>query len=94
MTEEWKNLTDRIETEHIRIKFQSGPIKEHDVNGCTMEDVLNVVLRRLNEHQATSFKCRENAIAITKLEEALHWLNHRTRARIEQGVEGTDVKHE
>lgn len=32
--------------------------------------------------------CRENSIAITKLEEALIWLDKRKKDRIERGVEG------
>ena len=34
------------------------------------------------------FACRENALALTKVEEALHWLNHRTADRQRRGVEG------
>jgi hypothetical protein len=37
------------------------------------------------------FPCRENALAITKLDEALLWLEKRTRDRVARGVEG---KHE
>ena len=43
----------------------------------------------LNSPQAGKFRCRENALAITKLEEALHWLAHRTADRERRGVEGT-----
>ena len=39
--------------------------------------------------QRSEYACRENAIAITKLEEALLWLRKRTEARVERGVEGT-----
>jgi hypothetical protein len=35
------------------------------------------------------FRCRENAIAITKLEEALHWLYARRTEREKRGVQGT-----
>ncbi len=44
-------------------------------------------------HQAGEFSCRENALVITKLEEARHWLDHRTQVREAQGVEGTDQPH-
>lgn len=71
------------------IKFQNGPIKEAGVNGCYNEDLLVIVLDRLNGFQNSDFKCRENAIAITKIEEALMWLNKRTRDRQNRGVEGT-----
>ena len=32
------------------------------------------------------------AIALTKLEEAQHWLKHRTEQRLARGVEGTHEK--
>ncbi len=34
------------------------------------------------------FQCRENAIALTHLEDALMWLQKRTRDRMARGVEG------
>lgn len=36
------------------------------------------------------YACRENAIALTHLEEALMWLQKRTRDRLARGVEGTN----
>jgi len=69
--------------------FQKGPIKECGVNGVNNEDLLAMVLDRLQSFQESDFKCRENAIAITKLEEALLWLRKRTMDREARGVEGT-----
>lgn len=74
-----------------QIKFQNGPIKEVGVNGVHNEDLLVIVLDRLQGFQNSEFKCRENAIAITKIEEALLWLNKRTRDREIRGVEGTHI---
>lgn len=74
------------------VKFQKGPIKENGINGCHQEDLLAIVIDRLRSFQAGEFSCRENALAITKCEEALHWLNHRTADRIKRGVEGTNDK--
>lgn len=71
------------------IKFQKGPIKENGVNGCHNEDLIAIVIDRLQCFQESSYKCRENAIAITKLEEALMWLRKRTDDRIKRNVEGT-----
>ncbi len=73
------------------ISFQNGPIKEFGVNGCHQEDLLAIVLDRLQSFQDGDFKCRENEIAIIKLEEAMHWLNHRTDKRIRRGVEGKNI---
>jgi hypothetical protein len=72
-----------------QINFQNGPIKEAGVNGCHNEDLLAIVIDRLQGFQSGAYACRENAIALTKIEEALHWLAHRTHERIERGVEGT-----
>lgn len=71
------------------IHFQEGPIKECGVNGVCNEDLLVMVIRRLQGFQESEFKCRENAMAITKLEEALLWLRKRTMGRENRGVEGT-----
>ncbi len=72
-----------------RISFQNGPIAEAGVNGVTQEALLAIVIDRLRSFQAGTFACRENALALTKIEEAQHWLLHRTRKRMERGVEGT-----
>lgn len=72
-----------------RISFQNGPIVENGVNGVTQEALLAIVIDRLRAFQAGKFACRENALALTKIEEAQHWLLHRTRARMARGVEGT-----
>ena len=78
---------------YARIKFQCGPIAEVGINGCSIEDVIDVLAPRLEGFQRGSFRCRENALAITKLEEAKHWLLERTRKRQEQGVEGYNLAH-
>ena len=72
------------------VSFQNGPVKEAGVNGCHQEDLLAIVIDRLQSFQAGQFACRENALALTKCEEALHWLRHRTSARENRGVEGTN----
>lgn len=71
------------------INFQEGAIKEHGVNGVANEDLINMVIKRLECFQDSEYRCRENALAITKLEEALHWLRHRTIGREKRNVEGT-----
>jgi hypothetical protein len=71
------------------ILFQNGPINEKGVNGLTQEVLLAIVADRLRGFQAGPFACRENALALTKIEEAQHWLQQRTIARMRRGVEGT-----
>jgi len=75
-----------------RIDFQEGPIKECGVNGVCNEDLIAMVITRLEHFQKSEFACRDNSIAITKLEEAMLWLRKRTMAREKRGVEGTHVK--
>lgn len=72
-----------------RISFQNGPIAEAGVNGLTQEVLLAIVTDRLRSFQAGPFACRENGIALEKIEEAQDWLLRRTRARMQRGVEGT-----
>lgn len=74
------------------ISFQNGPIAEAGVNGITQEVLIAICIDRLRSFQAGPFACRENALALTKLEEAQHWLHHRTQKRMSRGVEGTHKK--
>lgn len=74
------------------IHFQEGPIKECGVNGVCNEDLIAMVISRLEHFQKSEFVCRENAMAITKLEESLLWLRKRTMGRESRGVEGTHTK--
>ena len=77
----------------LAIDWQDGPLGRGDdrvePNGAFVETVISAVVQRIQYYQKSQFKCRENALAITKLEEALHWLNSRTGRRESQGTEGT-----
>jgi hypothetical protein len=64
-----------------------GPLKTVN-DGTTNEEVLKVLINRL-QGMGEKLPCRENSIAITKLEEALMWLEKRTSDRRARGVEGT-----
>ena len=74
---------------HLCFKIQNGPVKERGVNGCQVDTVIEtakIILEGLN----SKFPCRENALAITKLDEALMWLAKRKADREARGVEGTE----
>jgi hypothetical protein len=71
------------------IQFQEGAIKEFGVNGVCNEDLIAIAICRLENFQKSEFACRDNAMAITKLEEALLWLRKRTIGRENRCVEGT-----
>lgn len=83
------NKQECFET-YATIKFQDGVIPENGINGVQVDDVLEVALLRLM--QLNNIKpCRENSIAITKVEEALMWLEKRTKNRELRGVEETNL---
>lgn len=71
------------------IHFQQGPVKEDGVNGVMGEDLLLMVIDRLEKFQAGPFACSENALALTNLEQAVMWLRKRTLTREAREVEGT-----
>jgi len=79
----------RNDVNSISFTIQNGPIKENGVNGCQVDTLIHAaktIIDGLNK----KFPCRENALAITKLEEALHWLAARTKNREARNVEGTN----
>ena len=72
------------------IKFQNGARKEQNsVHGVIDTDLLEIVRHRLQCFQSGEFATRENAIALTHIEEALLWMNKRVEDRIERNVLGT-----
>jgi hypothetical protein len=79
--------------QEVKIQLQKGPRKEKDsVQGVIDTDLLEIVRDRLNAFQAGPFSSRENACALTHIEEALMWLNRRVEDRIERSVLGTNNK--
>jgi arginine/lysine/ornithine decarboxylase len=67
--------------------IQDGPIKENGINGCQVQTIIEsakVIIEGLNK----KFPCRENAMVITKLDEALMWSKKRTEDRQKRKVEG------
>lgn len=77
----------RHDVNSLSFTIQNGPVKEVGVNGCQVNEIIEAaktILEGLNKN----FPCRENASAITKLDEALMWLEKRTKDREKRGVEG------
>jgi len=72
----------------IVVVFQKGPVKEAEVNGCFMEDLISICIDRLEAFQRNDFKCIENAMALDGLKSALHSLDLRTKDRQHRDVEG------
>ena len=77
----------RNDKNSLSFTLQNGPVKENGVNGCQVDTIIyaaKAILRGLNKE----FPCRENSLAINKLDEALHWLEFRKADRARRGVEG------
>jgi hypothetical protein len=77
----------RHDKNSISFTIQNGPIKESSLNGCQVDALIEcakIMLEGLNK----KFPCRENACAITKLDEAIHWLDARKKDREKRAVEG------
>ena len=75
------------------IHFQDGARKLPDsIHGVLDTDLLEIVRHRLQCFQQGEFATRENAIALTHIEEALLWMNKRVEDRIERNVLGTNNK--
>lgn len=75
------------DTNQIAFQIQNGPIKEKGLNGCQVSTIISlakVMLEGLN----SKFSCRENSMAISKLDECLMWLEKRTKDRELRNVEG------
>lgn len=81
------------ETPIATIRFQKGPRKDPDArHGILDGDLLEIVRDRLKSFQQGDYATRENACALTHIEEALMWMNRRVEDRIEREVLGTYEK--
>jgi hypothetical protein len=80
----------------ITIIWQDGPLgRDEDripPNGAFVEGVIASAIGRLKFYNDGKFRCRENSLAITHLEEALHWCKARTADREARKVEGTHTE--
>ena len=77
----------RHDVNSLSFTLQNGPVKDHGVNGCQVDTVIEAA-KLIIEGLNANFPCRENAMAITKLDEALLWLMKRKMDRESRGVEG------
>ena len=76
----------------IAFNIMTKPVSEGgDLSRCQHVDLIKVALEMI-KYLDSNKPCRENAITITKLEEALMWQDKRTQNRIARGVEGKDVQ--
>jgi hypothetical protein len=93
---ELSNFENKDEQGQTLQFIQKEPVNEASTelktiaDGTTNEELIEMLLDRMNYLQS-KFPCRENAIAITRLDEALLWLNKRTSDRIKRNVEGKQI---
>lgn len=78
---------------YVSIKFQSGPINRVGINGCRIEDVVEILKEKLTQFQAGELSCIENEEAIHHLELANAALKRRRLLREAQGVFDTQLPH-
>lgn len=60
-----------------KLHFQEGTIDTAGVNGILNENLLTILIDRVESFQRSKLKCRENENALQHLYEALFWLNQR-----------------
>jgi len=77
--------------EVLKIKFQTGGTATTERNGVFIEDLLILAYSKLADYNR-GLPCRENSLALTKIEEAIMWLANRKVERESRGVYGTEEK--
>lgn len=98
-----KNLKDKegnpaggtVDGPGLSVAWQDGPlgVPPKPATGAFVEDLLEAARLRLLFYQVAcdgKFACRENALAATKIEEALLWLTARRMKRTKRKVQGTN----
>lgn len=78
----------------IHVLFQRGPVQQVGINGCRIEDVIDVVIGKLKDHQVRDLACDENESALRHLEHAKNALLTRRGRRESQGVLNTRKIHQ
>lgn len=76
----------------ISFKMLTKPASEGGNMEMCQLTTLIATAKHMLEYLNAKFPCRENALTITKLEEALMWQDARTKNRELRGVEGKNEK--
>lgn len=64
---------------YVKLKFQEGDRKKHGKNGCTMEDVVDVLISRLKDSNRGLYKNQDTETALLYLEQTKESLKSRGR---------------
>ena len=81
------------QSDFINVKFQHGDPLMEGVNGCRIDDVLDLLVEKLLDFQGRSLSCQENERALYHLGLAKEALNLRRKFREQQGLLGTAANH-
>lgn len=65
------------------IKFQAKPIREVGRNGMCMLDIIDAIIKRLDDFQA-KWPCSENEMAVRSLYEAKEHLKEKRERRLKE----------
>lgn len=82
-----------IENEFVRIVFQHGLPPEVGINGVRVDDVMDIVIGRLERYQRGPLACAENAEALRAMLVAKDAMARRRQRRQTQGVFQTYGAH-
>lgn len=82
-----------VDKPFIKITFQHGHPDQVGINGCRIEDVIDVLTEKLLAFQGRDLACEENAKALEYLDMAREQLLLRRRRREQQGVLWTQRPH-
>jgi len=86
------NIFLRHDVDSLSFNMLTKPASEGgDLNRCQFTELIDtglIMLRYLND----KYPCKENAMTITKLEEALMWQDARKADRENRGVEGKNER--
>ncbi len=82
-----------FKSEFISIKFQNGLPPDVGINGVRAEDVIDVLIAKLEAYQHGNLACKENEQALDSLQIARDALVRRRQRRQLQGVYNTLAPH-
>lgn len=84
----------QLDQPFVKVTFQHGDPEIIGINGCRIEDVLDILTEKLLNFQGRDLSCKENAEALLQLDKARESLILRRRRREQQKVIGKRKKHE
>lgn len=75
--------------EMCTIQFQNGLVENNIWNGVRVEDVIDILIQKLEHDNQGIYKCEHNDIAISSLKGAKYAIEQRQEARKRKGILNT-----